>query len=63
MNRCNSDIRGLIKSKNIKQWQVAQKLGIAESTLIRWLRTELPQANKEEFIKAINELAEEGELK
>ena len=52
----NQEIRDRIKAAGLKQWQVAKKLGVAESTFIRWLRDELPSDQKEAIFKAIDEL-------
>lgn len=32
------DIKEQIKSKGVKQWEVAEKIGVTEFTLSRWLR-------------------------
>jgi hypothetical protein len=44
---------------NIPRWRVAEKLGIHEQTLVRWLRYELPEERKERIDAAINELKQE----
>ena len=52
----NQDIREKIKAAGLKQWQVAKKMGVAESTFIRWLRDELSADQREAIIRAITDL-------
>jgi len=37
----NEKIRVELRAAGVKQWELADELGIAEMTLIRWLRYEL----------------------
>ncbi len=37
----NGDLKKMIRDAGLTQWQVAEHLGIAESTFIRWLRYQL----------------------
>lgn len=55
----NQDIRGLIASNRIFNWEVAKKIGIADTTLSRWLRTPLNDERKERVLTAIDELKKE----
>lgn len=57
----NQDIRDAAKKAGIKLWQIAEKLGIWDTTLSRKLRKELPQEEKEKIIGIIAELAKEAE--
>ncbi len=52
----NVEIRRKIFEKDIKKYQVAEKLGINWSTLSRWLQTEMPPEKKAKVLKAIAEL-------
>lgn len=54
----NIEIRNKIKASGLKQWQVAKKLNVAESTFIRWLRDELSEEQKNRIYEAIEELQE-----
>ena len=56
----NTEIRNTIKASGLKQWQVAKKLNVAESTFIRWLRDDLSAERKESICQAITDLQEEG---
>ena len=49
----NTDIRYEIMKRGLKNYQVAEKLGICETTLSRWLRTELPADRKQKILEAI----------
>lgn len=51
----NADIREEIKSKGLYLWQVAAKLGIAESTFIRWMRMEMDDETKNRVREVIHE--------
>ena len=49
----NTDIRQAIAKKRLKQYEVAQALGISQFTFSHWLQTELPPEKKKEIIRAI----------
>lgn len=48
----NMAIRNKIKAAGVFQYQVADRLGVSEMTLIRWLRKPLPK-EKEDAICAV----------
>lgn len=50
-------IREKIREAGLFQWQVAQKIGVSEFTLIRWLRSELSEERVNAIYKAIETLA------
>lgn len=52
----NQEIRKSALKFGIKQWQIADKLGIREETFSRKLRYELPQDEKERILSIIEEL-------
>ncbi len=56
----NAEIRKLIKSSSLYQYEVAEKIGVTECTLIRWLRKELPESKKQSVLQAIKELQKRG---
>lgn len=56
----NADIRNEMKAAGIYFWQIAAKLGVAESTFIRWMRFEMSDELKEKIRTAIKELEEQG---
>ena len=49
----NLEIRNNLKEHNIKHWELADKLGISEYTLVRKLRFELPKEEKERVLNTI----------
>ena len=42
----NKDLRDEFRVANVKQWEVAEAMGISEMTLVKWLRRELPDEKK-----------------
>lgn len=59
----NADIKSKLKEAKIFQWQLADKLLISEMSLVRKLRYELPQEEKQKILKIIEELATENSNK
>ncbi|RHK02283.1 hypothetical protein DW084_17995 [Enterococcus casseliflavus] len=57
--KANKDIRNKIESNRILYWEVAEKVGIAQSNLSVWLRTDMREDRKERVEKAIDELVAE----
>lgn len=53
----NLEIRQTAKEHGVKLWQVAEALGMADSSLSRKLRRELPEADKRRMLAIIIELA------
>ncbi len=50
----NQEIR---QAKNgIPNWMIAERLGVSEQTLLRWLRVEMDAARRNQIVKIINEL-------
>lgn len=56
--KTNKEIRREIGARGLKQWQVADALGISEATLSKKLRKELPNDEKEKILAVIEELGE-----
>lgn len=54
---CNKEIKAA--RGNIPYWAISSKLGIAESTLYRWLRFELSKERRQQVLDAIKSLEEE----
>lgn len=52
------EVRVIIKKKRLRQWEVAQELGIGEFTLSRWLRGRLTEEHEKAVLTAIDRLAE-----
>ena len=56
----NSDIRAEINSAGLKLWQIADGLGIADTSFSRMLRHELPEEKKSEIRSIIAKLTGGG---
>lgn len=52
----NEQIRTAMRYSNVKQWEVAEHLGVSEFTLCRWLRTELPDNKIVQILQAISDV-------
>lgn len=61
MKKANMDIRCEVGAHDLKLWQIAYKLGIADTYFSRMLRVELSPEKKQEIRAIINELCEEQE--
>ena len=58
----NEEVRQLAKVRDVKLWEIAEKLGCADDTLYRKLRRELPEAEKKAILDIIEAIsAEQGE--
>lgn len=57
----NTDIRTTAKEKKVRFWEVAEYLKISEPTMTRKLRKELPDIEKQEIFKIIDDIAAEKE--
>lgn len=55
----NKTLKNEIKRKNIKLWEVAEKLGLCDSNFSRLLRYELSKEQRKQIEKAIKELERE----
>ena len=55
----NQDIRRTAAGAGVKLWQLADALGIADCSLSRKLRKELPQEEKDRIFGIIRELSQE----
>ena len=60
MKIANNDIKLQAKKTSVCLWQVAQKLGITDSTFSRKLRNELSEKEKERIFNIIEELRSEN---
>ena len=44
---------------NVRQWEVAEQLGVSEVTICRWLRSELSENKKKQILQAIKDVKAE----
>lgn len=61
MPKCNQEIRMTMMIYDVKQWELAESLGMAEATLSRKLRTELSPELKEKMIDLIKKIGARNE--
>ncbi len=61
MTTNNMDIKRRAKQNGVHLWEVADKLGIIDSNFSRKLRKELPDSEKQEIFKIIDEISAEKE--
>lgn len=52
----NIDIRQIIKAHRLHHYEIADHIGISESTFCVWLRNELTGERREKVMRAIEEL-------
>ena len=55
--KANEMVRSFLKENNVFQWELAEHLGMAEYTLTRMLRHELPKDKQIELCEAIRNYA------
>ena len=53
----NLDLKVEAKKRGVFQWEIAEALGVAETSLSRRMRHELPTDEKEKILGIINNLA------
>ena len=49
----NVEVRAAMQENGLFQWEVAERIGVSDSTLSRMLRHELPPEEKAAIIRAI----------
>lgn len=52
----NKDIEYLLKKEQIYKWQIAEKLGLHETSFCRWWRKELSQEQVQMVLSAVEEI-------
>lgn len=57
---CNAEIRQEMKKCGVRQWQVAEALGMSEGLLSRKMRRELDPEAKEAVLSAIDRIVSEN---
>lgn len=60
MARANEEIRRIIGGNGLKQWQVAEAMGMNDGNFSRKLRKELSEEEKQRVIAVIENLIKEG---
>ncbi len=57
--RANKEIKTRAKEKGVFLWEVADKIGMIDTSFSRKLRKELPTAEKQRIFKIIDDIAAE----
>ncbi len=57
-NQANRDVRTAAAAAGICLWEIAEALGVTDSTFSRKLRRELPENEKEAVFRAIERMKE-----
>lgn len=52
----NQKVEQLLKREKIFKWQVARKIGIHETSFIRWFRDELSDEQVRRILSAVEEI-------
>ena len=60
MTRANQDIRKKIRDAGLRNWQIADEMGIHDCTFCRWLRHEMNDEQKEHIRSAIEKLTKDN---
>lgn len=55
----NEAIRRSISDSGLKYWEVADAIGIADTTFAKWLRHELPEDKQKQILAVINQMKKE----
>lgn len=56
----NAEIKAIMREKGVRQWQVAEALGMSEATITRTLRRDLSPEMKDRMIQTINTIVSEN---
>ena len=56
---CNKDLRDEMRIANVRQWEVADAIGISEMTMVKWLRKELDDSKTALVRKGISTAAQQ----
>ena len=57
MSKTSKELREQMRRHGVKQWEVANALGVSESTIIRWMRGEPSTEHAAMIAEAIEELS------
>jgi DNA-binding transcriptional regulator YiaG len=53
----NVEIREAKARYNLSWWEIAERAGVSENTLNRWMRQEMPDDNRTRVQRAIDDLS------
>lgn len=52
----NKEIEQILKQEHIYKWMVAKKIGIHETSFVRWFRNELSRDQIQQVMSAVEEI-------
>lgn len=55
----NQEIRKLARGNMIPFWEIAQRIGVCEMTITRWMRTELTEKRRSRMMDAMESILKE----
>lgn len=55
----NENVKGAARMARVPLWEIAERLGISESTMTRMLRRELTAEKQSELVEVIHTIARE----
>lgn len=56
-NTKNMELKLYAASKGVRMWQVAEKFGVIDVTMSRWMRKEFDSEKAEKFKRFVDEIA------
>ena len=59
MTKANLEIRTAMQKNKIPAWAIGTEIGVHENTILRRLRFELPEQEKQKYLTIINKLSAE----
>lgn len=59
MIKANSEIRAAMYNNKIPAWAIGAEMGVHENTILRHLRFELPEQEKQKYLDIIAKLSTE----
>ena len=52
----NKDLKDAFRVAGIRQWEVAEAMGVSEMTLVKWMRVELTEDKRQRILAALEQL-------
>ncbi len=61
MIKANSEVRAAMHAGKVPAWAIGAEIGVHENTILRRLRFELPEQEKQKYLSVIDKLSAEKE--
>lgn len=59
MIKTNSEVRAAMKARKVPAWAIGAEIGVCENTILRRLRFELSEPEKQKYLSIIDKLSAE----